>query len=81
MRNKKSIKFFTFYGKNFEVSVLQGTTGSGKTIVYFKRIRKLSTKKTSFSFTTRDFLTMNQDKISRFFLVLNLHYIQKLLQK
>ncbi len=31
-------------GNNFNVSVLQGVTGSGKTIVYFERIKKLIQK-------------------------------------
>ena len=32
-------------GNNFNVSVLQGVTGSGKTIVYFERIKEMLKKK------------------------------------
>ena len=42
---KKALNFLHSTGKNFEVSVLQGTTGSGKTIVYFKRIKKIIDQK------------------------------------
>jgi len=42
--NKEQINALTFLNlKNneFDVSVLQGTTGSGKTLVYFERIKKI----------------------------------------
>ncbi len=39
-----SLKYLENSGKNFSVSVLQGITGSGKTIVYFKRIKKVIKK-------------------------------------
>ena len=37
----KALKFLNFKNNKFDVSVLQGTTGSGKTIVYFERIKKI----------------------------------------
>ncbi len=35
-----ALRFLEKNKNNFEVSVLQGTTGSGKTLVYFERIKK-----------------------------------------
>ena len=50
---KKALKFLNFKNNNFTVSVLQGITGSGKTLVYFERIKKIIKKKeASISFTT-----------------------------
>ncbi len=46
--NKEQINALNFLNsKNnrFDVSVLQGTTGSGKTLVYFERIKKIISKK------------------------------------
>ena len=42
---KKALKFLNFKNDKFDVSVLQGTTGSGKTVVYFERIKKIINKK------------------------------------
>jgi len=42
---KKALKFLNFKNDKFDVSVLQGTTGSGKTLVYFERIKKIIDKK------------------------------------
>ncbi len=45
--NKEQIKALEFLEKvnnKFDVSVLQGTTGSGKTLVYFERIKKIIEK-------------------------------------
>ena len=39
-----ALKFLNLKNNKFDVSVLQGTTGSGKTLVYFERIRELSQK-------------------------------------
>ena len=36
-----ALKFLEKVNDKFDVSVLQGTTGSGKTLVYFERIKKL----------------------------------------
>ena len=38
---KKSVKDLKNFGKTFNVSVLQGVTGSGKTLVYFERIKEI----------------------------------------
>jgi len=38
---KKSLSFIRSFGKNYNVSVLEGVTGSGKTIVYFERIKDI----------------------------------------
>ena len=42
---KNALKFLNFKDSSFNVSVLQGTTGSGKTLVYFERIKKMINKK------------------------------------
>ena len=36
-----ALKFLNLKNNKFDVSVLQGTTGSGKTLVYFERIRRI----------------------------------------
>ena len=36
---KKSLSFIRSIGNNYNVTVLEGVTGSGKTLVYFKRIK------------------------------------------
>ena len=36
-----ALKFLNSRNNKFDVSVLQGTTGSGKTLVYFERIKKI----------------------------------------
>jgi len=41
---KKAFKFLVAVDNKFDVSVLQGTTGSGKTLVYFERIKKIIDK-------------------------------------
>ena len=41
---KKALEFLEFKNDKFNVSVLQGTTGSGKTLVYFERIKKIIEK-------------------------------------
>ena len=38
---KNALKFLNSKNNKFDVSVLQGTTGSGKTLVYFERIKKI----------------------------------------
>ena len=37
---KKALKSLNKSNNKFKVSVLQGVTGSGKTIVYFERVKK-----------------------------------------
>ena len=41
---KKSLDFIRSFGNNYNVTVLEGVTGSGKTLVYFKRIQDLVDK-------------------------------------
>ncbi len=41
----KALKFLKYRDDEFNVSVLQGTTGSGKTLVYFNRIKEIIDKK------------------------------------
>ena len=41
---KNALKFLNFKNDKFNVSVLQGTTGSGKTLVYFERIKNIIEK-------------------------------------
>ena len=38
---KNAFKYLEFGNNKFDVTVLQGTTGSGKTLVYFERIKKI----------------------------------------
>ena len=40
----KALKFLDKVNNKFDVSVLQGTTGSGKTLVYFSRLKKIIEK-------------------------------------
>ena len=40
----EALKFLEMVDNKFDVSVLQGTTGSGKTLVYFERIKKIIKK-------------------------------------
>jgi len=41
---KKSLKFIRNIGNKYNVTVLEGVTGSGKTLVYFKRIKDIIDK-------------------------------------
>ena len=40
-----ALKYLEIINNKFDVTVLQGTTGSGKTLVYFERIKKIIDKK------------------------------------
>tara|TARA_B100000780_G_scaffold254069_1_gene201958 strand:+ start:52 stop:2004 length:1953 start_codon:yes stop_codon:yes gene_type:complete len=44
VEQKKSLNNLRKFGANFNVSVLQGITGSGKTLVYFERIKEIIDK-------------------------------------
>ena len=44
LEQKKSLTFIRSIGNNFNVTVIDGVTGSGKTLVYFERIRDLVEK-------------------------------------
>ena len=39
-QQKKCLKDINSFGNKFNVTLLQGVTGSGKTIVYFEKIRE-----------------------------------------
>ena len=41
---KKSLNYIRNIGNNYNVTVLQGVTGSGKTLVYFERVRDIIDK-------------------------------------
>ena len=41
---KKSLKFMKSIGNNYNVTVLEGVAGSGKTLVYFERIKDIINK-------------------------------------
>ena len=41
---KKALDYLNSTNNKFDVSVLQGTTGSGKTLVYFERIKRIIAK-------------------------------------
>ncbi|MDC1212426.1 primosomal protein N' [Pelagibacteraceae bacterium] len=41
---KKAFEYLDLVNNKFDVSVLQGTTGSGKTLVYFERLKKIINK-------------------------------------
>ena len=41
---KKSLSFIRSIGNDYNVAVLEGVTGSGKTLVYFERIKDIITK-------------------------------------
>jgi len=44
VEQKKSLAFIRSIGNNYNVTVLEGVTGSGKTLVYFERIKDLIQK-------------------------------------
>ena len=44
IEQKKSLAFIRSIGNNYNVTVLEGVTGSGKTLVYFERIKDLIKK-------------------------------------
>ena len=62
-----ALKFLEKVNNRFDVSVLQGTTGSGKTLVYFERIKKIIEKNNQALvllpeiFLTNDFKTRFED--------------------
>ncbi len=63
----EALKFLEKINDKFDVSVLQGTTGSGKTLVYFERIKKIIKKNKQALvllpeiFLTNDFKTRFED--------------------
>ena len=63
---KKALKDIVKTGNSFDVSVLQGVTGSGKTLVYFERIKKILDKKKQVLVLLPEIFLTNQFK-ERFF--------------
>ncbi len=64
-----ALNFLNLKNNKFDVSVLQGTTGSGKTLVYFERIKKIiSEKKQALVLLPEIFLTNEfKSRFSDFF--------------
>jgi len=66
---KKSIEALKKFGDTFNVSLLQGVTGSGKTLVYFERVKKiLNSGKQALILLPEIFLTNQfKDRFEEFF--------------
>ena len=47
LSKKKSLAFLKKIGDNYNVTVLEGITGSGKTLVYFERVRDIVVQRIS----------------------------------
>ncbi len=62
---KEALKFLEKIDNKFDVSVLQGTTGCGKTLVYFERIKKII-KKNSQALVLLPEIFLTNDFKSRF---------------
>ena len=77
---KNALESLNSLGNKFHVSVLQGITGSGKTIVYFERIRKIIREnKQALILIPEIFLTTQFKNRFKLFLVTNQQFgIQKL---
>ena len=59
---KKSLADLKKFGKKFHVSFLQGVTGSGKTLVYFERIKEILKKKQQVLILLPEIFLTNQFK-------------------
>jgi primosomal protein N' (replication factor Y) (superfamily II helicase) len=66
---KKSIEDLKKFGNSFNVSLLQGVTGSGKTIVYFERIKEILKKNQQVLILLPEIFLTNQfkDRFEEFF--------------
>jgi len=66
---KKSLEDLKNFGNSFNVSLLQGVTGSGKTIVYFERIKEILKKKKQVLILLPEIFLTNQfkDRFEEFF--------------
>ena len=66
---KRSLEDLSKFGKTFNVSLLQGVTGSGKTIVYFERIKKILSKGQQVLILLPEIFLTNQfkDRFEEFF--------------
>ena len=58
----KSLNDLKSFGKNFKVSVLQGLTGSGKTLVYFERVKQILAQKKQVLILLPEIFLTNQFK-------------------
>ena len=59
---KKSLEDLKKFGNSFNVTLLQGVTGSGKTIVYFERVREILKKKQQVLILLPEIFLTNQFK-------------------
>jgi len=66
---KQSLEDLKNFGNTFNVSLLQGVTGSGKTIVYFERIKEILKKKQQVLILLPEIFLTNQfkDRFEEFF--------------
>jgi len=66
---KKSLQDLKNFGNSFNVSLLQGVTGSGKTIVYFERIKEILKKDQQVLILLPEIFLTNQfkDRFEEFF--------------
>ena len=66
---KKSLKDLKKFGNSFSVSLLQGVTGSGKTLVYFERIKEILKKDLQVLILLPEIFLTNQfkDRFEEFF--------------
>ena len=66
---KKSFEDLTKFGNSFNVSLLQGVTGSGKTLVYFERIKEILKKGEQVLILLPEIFLTNQfkDRFEEFF--------------
>jgi primosomal protein N' (replication factor Y) len=66
---KKSLEDLKKFGNSFNVSFLQGVTGSGKTIVYFERIKEILKKDKQILILLPEIFLTNQfkDRFEEFF--------------
>ena len=66
---KKSLEDLRKFGNSFNVSLLQGVTGSGKTIVYFERIKEFLKKNQQVLILLPEIFLTNQfkDRFEEFF--------------
>ncbi len=59
---EQSLEDLKSFGENFNVSMLQGITGSGKTLVYFERIKEIINKKKQILVLLPEIFLTNQFK-------------------
>ena len=66
---KKALRDLNTFGEKYNVSVLQGVTGSGKTLVYFERIKQVLNKQKQVLVLLPEIFLTNQfeERFSNFF--------------